>query len=114
MTADSKTLVSATTPAESTEILQDLFLGHAAGGELSSKVVGEHPAKLSSQILGDAIRVLEREVETGDLPVSSHEQRLVAAEQLGRVGSDLADSSNSHRTKKYGATLRAVSTVVYT
>jgi hypothetical protein len=114
MTADSKTLVSATTPAESTEILQDLFLGHAAGVELSSKVVGEHPAKLSSQILGDAIRVLEREVETGDLPVSSHQQRLVAAEQLGRVGSDLADSSNSHRTKKYGATLRAVSTVVYT
>src|ERR1700726_2282873 len=114
MTTDRRTLPSATTPAEGIEIQLDLFLRPADGGELLCKVGGEHLAQLSPQPLGDAIRVSEWEIEPGDVPVPSHQHRLVATEQLGRVGADLADACNLHGTGKRDARSRPASTVVYT
>jgi hypothetical protein len=54
-------------------------------------VGGETLAQVVPQPVGDAIPVLDREIEAGDLLVPSHQHRLLAAKELGHLKADFRE-----------------------
>lgn len=78
------------------EVGLDVCLIDPRRSEQTIEMPAENASQPLANVVGDLVGVVERQIQAGHLPVSRHENGLVASKQGGHFASQLANPNNSH------------------
>ncbi|PZR97427.1 MAG: hypothetical protein DLM70_19325, partial [Chloroflexi bacterium] len=98
MTAESRTLASATTAAGRTplgEVSQDLLFRHPSRLTFSSDGITQFDEKLAAKLQRE-VGLIPGDVETGRLPVARYEDDILRMEHLASSVAEMAHRYNLH------------------
>jgi hypothetical protein len=78
------------------EVGLDVCLIDPRGFDQTVEMTTENASQLPANVVGDLAGVVEGQIQTGHLPVSRHENGLVAPQKGSHFVSQLANPRNSH------------------
>ncbi len=116
MTAERRTLASATTASKGTEILSNVSLSDSLQFQQPGEIMAQALADFPAPIVGQPIRRFERDVHTRDLPVFCDQERLGTAKIAGAFCPDFTNARHLHgdHLKRYFIiTAKCVNTCVH-